>query len=246
MSEHTPNAEPVLSLDEVTALEQRLAANGTSLHELMDRAGCALAETVRKNVAPSASVVVLAGNGNNGGDGWVCARELARSGYRVTLFCARLPQDLHAEPARTTALETELAAAAETLPLTIETNPSADAVQQAISTANVVVDALLGTGFSGTTVREPFSTWISLANTARPATSFAVAADAPSGLSAQTGHAAQPTFRANATVTMLALKPGLIAGSARPFTGTVHVAPLVSEQEPPHGGDAPFNKLPTR
>lgn len=55
---------------------------------------------------------------------------------------------------------------------------------------------------------------------------FAVAADVPSGLSAQTGAAARPTFAADATVTMLAYKPGLVASAGAPWVGAVKLAKL--------------------
>ena len=56
-----------------------------------------------------------------------------------------------------------------------------------------------------------------------------IAADAPSGLSAQTGEAALPCIRADVTVTMLVLKPGLLAPEAARMTGRVKLAPLVDD-----------------
>ena len=55
---------------------------------------------------------------------------------------------------------------------------------------------------------------------------FAVAVDVPSGLAAQTGAAARPTFAADLTVTMLAFKPGLAGPAAAPWTGAVKLAKL--------------------
>ena len=249
----------VLDVDEVAALERAVAEDGTPLAELMDRAGRAVADEVRAWVPDPAPVVVLSGSGNNGGDGWVAARVLAEAGYPVTLVAPDLAERLHAEPARSTALETFARAAEDGLPLSVLIAPDADVLADAVDEAEAVVDALLGTGFSGGEVREPYAGWIRAANCRRfegkrgkgrgrhrkrthergeherprrslPAKAkdapFAVAADIPSGLSAQTGAAARPTFAADATVTMLAYKPGLVASAGAPWVGAVKLAKL--------------------
>ena len=249
----------VLDVDEVAALERAVAEDGTPLAELMDRAGRAVADEVRAWVPDPAPVVVLSGSGNNGGDGWVAAPVLAEAGYPVTLVAPDLAERLHAEPARSTALETFARAAEDCLPLSVLIAPDADVLADAVDEAEAVVDALLGTGFSGGEVREPYAGWIRAANRRRfegkrgkgrgrhrkrthergeherprrslPAKAkdapFAVAADVPSGLSAQTGAAARPTFAADATVTMLAYKPGLVASAGAPWVGAVKLAKL--------------------
>lgn len=81
----------VLDVAEMVALEQRIASEGTSLLELMMRAGTALAQAVEEALAPGYRVVVLAGSGNNGGDGWVAASRLAEAGRSVTLATKTLP-----------------------------------------------------------------------------------------------------------------------------------------------------------
>ena len=249
----------VLDVDEVVALERAVAEDGTPLIELMDRAGRAVADEVRAWVPDPAPVVVLAGSGNNGGDGWVVARVLAEAGYPVTLVAPDLAERLHAEPARTTALEAFALAAENGLPLSVLIAPDADVLADAVDKAEAVVDALLGTGFSGDEIREPYASWIRAANRRRfegtrvsgrgrhrkrahergdherprrslPAKAkdapFAVAVDVPSGLSAQTGAVARPAFAADATVTMLAFKPGLMTPGAVPWTGAVKLAKL--------------------
>ena len=157
----------VLDVDEVAALERAIAEDGTPLIELMDRAGRAVAEEVRAWVPDPAPVVVLAGSGNNGGDGWVVARVLAEAGYPVTLVASDLAERLHAEPARTTALDAFAQAAEDGLPLSVLIAPDADVLADAIDRAEAVVDALLGTGFSGEEVREPYASWIRAANRRR-------------------------------------------------------------------------------
>ena len=249
----------VLDVSEVVQLEHRLAEDGVPLADLMERAGIAVAEAVRLHVPDPAPVVVLAGSGNNGGDGWVAARALALKGYPVTLVTPDIAERIKAEPARSTALDAFADAAERDLPLRVLIAPDADILADVIDRAEAVVDAVLGTGFAGDEVRAPYAEWIRAANRRRfegtrgkgrgrhrkrrlergdherarrtmppkaKDAPFAVAVDAPSGLSAQTGSIARPTFAADMTVTMLAYKPGLVAPGATAWTGAVKLARL--------------------
>lgn len=199
-------------------------------------------------------IAILCGSGNNGGDGWVAARELARAGCAVDIVTKRPAGEISAEPAHEQALLTEAiaseatnaahaglrqtAALAPTAPQTtaaqhaepeaiaIHVSPSDGELACLLAAADVIVDAILGTGFSGDSVLAPYDAWIRLANEQRVRGARIVAADVPSGLSAQTGKAAEPCLKAHETVTMIASKPGLETPYAFAFCGTVHVAPL--------------------
>lgn len=119
-------------------------------------------------------------------------------------------------------------------------NPTNEEVEASLSKADLIIDAILGTGFSGDTVREPFSTWIELANqqkvrekarntdqpTSNTRNARIIAADVASGFSAQTGTAAKPCIMADHTVTMITLKTGLVQPSAKTYCGSIRVAPL--------------------
>lgn len=157
----------VLDVPDVVALERLIAEDGTPLSELMERAGRAVADAVRLRVPDPAPVVVLAGSGNNGGDGWVCARILAEAGYPTTLVAAEIAERLRAEPARQAAIGAFSEASARSLPLTVLIKPDADVLAGSIDGAAAVVDAVLGTGFSGDEVREPYASWIRAANRRR-------------------------------------------------------------------------------
>ena len=248
-----------LSVDDVRKLEQLIAEGGMSLASLMRCAGEAVADEVRTWAGGPVRVCVLTGSGNNGGDGWVCAESLARSGYPVTLITPKTAEELTAEPARTEARSSLKRTLEGEFPLTVAVAPEADDAARALDEAEVVVDAILGTGFTGSSLREPYATWISLANlrrfkgprrkgrgahrarTGKPSkrasgttlrdrrkdAPFAVAVDVPSGYSAQAATWADPCFCADVTVTMLAMKPGLIASGAERFCGQVKLAELV-------------------
>lgn len=157
----------VLDVADVAALERLIADDGTPLAELMERAGAAVADTVRLHVPDPAPVVVLAGAGNNGGDGWVAARALAEQDYPVTLITSDLAERIKAEPARSTALDVFADAAERDLPLRVLIAPDADVLIDAIDGAEAVVDAILGTGFAGDEVRPPYAAWIRAANRRR-------------------------------------------------------------------------------
>lgn len=256
----------VLDVADVVKLEQAIAAAGTPLDELMRRAGASVAQEVEAWVPEPAPVVVLCGAGNNGGDGWVCARLLARAGRPVTVVTPREAAAIKAWPACDEAQATCTAIAREGLPIKQLIDPDPETLAADLAEAAAIVDALLGTGFSGTAVKEPLATWVELANARRFAGAdgmlqalaghvasahgrppelcrakdapFALAVDAPSGLSAQTGTAAQPCFQADETVTMLALKPGLLEARARPYTGSIELAELACDDEIPERAKA--------
>lgn len=221
---------PVLDVPEVVELEQAIAASGTSLAELMRRAGRFIAYEARKLIERDGlpvdalrPVVILCGNGNNGGDGWVAAEYLDLWGYPVRIVTAKVPEELTAEPARSAALR-----AVETLGerSAVIVAPSDRELASLLADAPVAIDAILGTGFSHDSVRAPFDAWIDALNAAHERGIFVIAADVPSGLSAQTGRAAAQTVDADLTVTMIVPKPGLATGEGPAHCGSVRVAPL--------------------
>lgn len=164
---HERERRAALDVAQVAALERIIAEEGTPLAELMEQAGRAAADEVRAWVPDPAPIVVLAGAGNNGGDGWVCARALAEAGYPVKLVVPDLAERLKAEPARSTALEIFADASERNLPLHVLVAPDTDILTDAIDGAEGIVDALLGTGFSRSDVREPYASWIDAANRRR-------------------------------------------------------------------------------
>lgn len=168
-------------------------------------------------------VVVLCGNGNNGGDGWVAAEYLDQWGVPVRIVAAKAPEELTAEPARTAALRARDALSDRSA---IVVAPDDAALAAMLADAPLAIDAILGTGFAHDAVKAPFDGWIRALNAARACGTVVVAADVPSGLSAETGSAAADTVRADLTVTMIVPKPGLLNDAGAPWCGRVRVAPL--------------------
>ncbi len=212
--------QPVLNIEDVRRVEEMLTEVGVSLSELMHRAGAAAAQEVLRLEAHD-SVTIFAGLGNNGGDGWVAAEVLKKHGVAVRIVSPVTPDDIKGDLARMVAKNAE---AAE---VEIVVAPPRPALEQLLFESDVVVDAIFGTGFHGAP-RAPFDIWIECINAAGV---FTVSVDVPSGLSAQTGHIDGSCVMADMTVTMLALKPGLISDEGRDACGSIVVASLAEEAE---------------
>ena len=210
--------QPVLNIEDIRAVERRLSDAGVSVSELMHRAGGAAAQEVM-HLGDVSRVVVLAGFGNNGGDGWVAAEDLKASGVDVRVVTPCEPENLHGD------LAPMVARAAIESGVKYLVGPSRDELDQLLGAADVVLDAMLGTGFHDAPVA-PFSIWIDALNSSG---ARVVSVDVPSGLSAQTGRAPGAVVVADVTITMLALKPGLLSDDGRDVCGSIVVAPLAEQ-----------------
>ena len=213
--------QPVLNVEDVKKVENDLTGVGVSISELMHRAGISTAREVGEMGGSVQSVVVMCGLGNNGGDGWVCAEDLLGKGVRVTVVTPVEPDDIRGGLARVVANSAKRAG----VPYVVA--PPRSDLEQLLSQADVIVDAMLGTGFRGEP-RAPFDIWIQCINESGVRV---LSVDVPSGLSAQTGLTDGPCVAADLTVTMIVLKPGLLSDSGRDMCGTIVVAPLAEQTE---------------
>jgi NAD(P)H-hydrate epimerase len=188
---------------------------------LMENAGRSIAGFIYDTLLDPARahVLILCGPGNNGGDGFVVARHLHNAGVTVSVALA-VPRD------RTRGDAAVNLAVLDRMGLTLIDASDAehpDEVRAAAERAEVIVDALLGTG-SGGDPRGSVAVLIEVANAARRPRKVAV--DIPSGLDADTGRVGTPCFQADATVTLLAAKVGFEAPAARAVLGRVVVADI--------------------
>lgn len=196
-----PDAEQQRATD-AWAIEQQ----GVPSLDLMERAGAGLADLVAAE-APNGRVVVVAGKGNNGGDGLVVARRLRDAGRDVDVLLLAPGEELRGD-AR---------ANFERLP-----PPGAHPFDPAaLDGAAAIVDAILGTGFSGAP-RDPAAGAIQAIND-RAGDALVFACDMPSGVNASTGEVEAAAVRADHTVTFHAAKPGLWISPGKAHTGEVHV-----------------------
>lgn len=189
---------------------------------LMETAGRAAADAIAERwPVEGARVVVLAGTGNNGGDGFVVARVLWARGADVRVVA--LAEDASGDAGATAGgdsaanldLLRRLARDSDRLHVSADARPPDGA-------PDLVVDALLGIGARGA-VREPARGLCAWANR-QPAP--VVALDVPSGLDASTGAAPDDAVRADLTVAFGALKNGLVLGDGPEHAGEVVVAEI--------------------
>jgi NAD(P)H-hydrate epimerase len=185
--------KPLVTPAEMAEADRRTIAAGTPVEVLMERAGRAVARAVRRRLGGvyGRRVVVVAGKGNNGGDGLVAARVLRAWGMRVATFA-------------------------------LEDGIDRRALGRELDRADLVVDAMFGTGFRG--VLSGDAEWAAeqLDETTFPV----VAVDIPSGVDGLTGALAGPGIRATETVTFAAVKPGLLFDPGRERAGDVQIADI--------------------
>ena len=204
-----------LSAADVAALDAAAVASGVSVLQLMEIAGWQVARSVWRMLRfASAPVVVVAGRGNNGGDGLVAARHLSAWGCTVhAVVIAESPSELR------DIVATQLTAAENSgVHTTFATD--ARAVGEALRGATVVVDALLGTGLRGAPRVHDAAAIVAIDN------ARVLAVDVPSGIDATTGEAHQPAVRAAATCTLTAMKRGLWTATGRAHAGAITVADI--------------------
>jgi hydroxyethylthiazole kinase-like uncharacterized protein yjeF len=193
---------PVITPAESARLD---AASDTPVAVLMERAGLAVAiAAARMGAGYGARVIVLAGPGNNGGDGYVAARLLRERGVDVAVRCLGYPKG-DSGPNRRHAI----AAARSGVPM----EPLGET-----EACDLLVDALFGAGFSGA-LPDVVVPWT---EHDRPV----LAVDLPSGLDGTTGTAEGPAFGAARTVTFQALKTGHLIGRGPELSGEVEVVDI--------------------
>jgi len=192
---------------------------------LMENAGRQAADEAERMLreADGRRALVIAGRGNNGGDGFVVARHLTVRGYDVRVLLLADPAQLAGDASTNYRLLAPLGIAAARLP----DDPAGirAALADAADRADLVVDALLGTGLSGE-VRAPFRSAIDAVNAAAARGKPVLAIDIPSGLDADTGVPLGAAVRASATVTFAAAKQGFASPGAQEYTGRVVVADI--------------------
>jgi hydroxyethylthiazole kinase-like uncharacterized protein yjeF len=196
-----PPDAPILTTAAMRAAEAACAAAGTSLAELMDRAGAAVADTAWR-MAAGGPVLILCGPGNNGGDGYVAAHLLAGRGAEVRVAAL-------AEPA------TDLARAARA-----RWEGPVEALSRETAPAPLVVDALFGVGLT-----RPVGDDLA-AILRRFAGRRVLAVDVPSGVDGDGARDWAPPLPANVTLALGALKPAHVLLPAAAHCGRVLLAPI--------------------
>src|SRR6266540_3829444 len=217
-----------MSGEAMTGADRRAQALGVPGARLRERAGTAVAAAVRALAVRTGRwgtgpILVLCGPGNNGGDGFVASRRLARLGAQVVVgFVAS-----EARPEGATSGRNWDRLAAEANVTRIHTALARDLaiLGQGIDRAAVVVDALLGTGVRGA-LRDPIRSAVELVRHAHDAGVPVLAVDTPTAVDLTSGEATDPVVRADVTVTFHRPKVGLLTRRGAALAGRVLVAPI--------------------
>jgi len=212
------NAEYITS-GEMRALEVNAEYFGVSLLQLMENAGRNVALEIAARFPPEQEIAIFCGLGGNGGDGFVAARHLLSMGFKVSVILAGSGKEITHEAA----LENwfALQSLRENIPLYEVADSSAIPKVD----AEIVVDALLGTGTKGK-LKPPISQMVEYVNTL---SAFKIAVDVPTGVDSDTGEIIGSAVKANITVTFYKAKMGL--ENAKKYVGELIVRDIGLPQE---------------
>ncbi len=228
----------IYTIEQMKALEQAADEAGHSYAAMMEAAGAAVARAVGA-WPPESTALVLVGPGNNGGDGLVAARELAKQGFRVVAYLWKRRAD---EPLVQAARRNGVAL------LEAEEDAGERLLRRALARADLMLDALFGTGLSrpidgkgaailravqarrDATERSPL-TWLARAERqGEPARPMLIAVDVPSGLRGDGGEVDPATVAADLTVTFAGPKLGMFSEQAATVLGEWVVADIAIPQ----------------
>lgn len=196
----------LLTSAEMYRADQAAIQAGISGRTLMENAGSRAARVIMRHVRPCPAVV-LAGPGNNGGDGYVIARHLKDNGWPVTVAHLTEPQRLKGDAAAMAKLWRGNTAQLE---------------EHSIAGAGVIVDAVFGAGLA----RPLSGIMLKLAELLTQTTAVRVAVDVPSGVDGASGALLGAGLQADMTVTFFRKKPGHVLYPARALCGEVHVVDI--------------------
>jgi len=216
------------SREQIREIDRRAIENyGMPGVVLMENAGRGAADAASRMLADPVlkRAVIFCGKGNNGGDGYVVARHLANRGARVDVVLACPIEGIH--PESDAGVNLAIARNMGIRPVVAEDEPGRLQAAGLAKEADLIVDALLGTGLAGE-VREPYCSLTRLINAQdKPVLSL----DIPSGLDADTGRVLRAAVRAEETATFVMMKHGFLRDEGPNHTGKVAVVDIGVPQE---------------
>jgi len=220
----------VMTRDEVRAFDSwAINTVGVTGVVLMENAGRSCVELIKDKLAgiSSPKVCIFCGTGNNGGDGYVIARHLLNSGFRVSVIIVGDRSKIKGDAKINLDILEGLGQPIEQLDLQEAGIPGR--VEAFCGDCKMVVDGIFGTGLRGQLSDE----YKRLIESINAQNCPILAVDIPSGLDCDTGEVLGAAIRATYTVTMAAVKTGFTFSSAAACTGEVFVASI--GVEPPAG-----------
>jgi len=203
--------ESFITSREMQALELNAEYFGISQLQLMENAGRNVAQEIASRFTSDKRVVVFCGLGGNGGDGFVTARHLAAMGFKVTVILAGKGSEISHKAAL------ENWRALQFLRESITVHEVYDSSLIPEIEADIIVDALLGTGTKGK-LKPPIKQLVEKINSLN---AFKVAVDVPTGVNSDTGEVLETAVKANLTITFYKTKKGL--ETAKEYIGELKV-----------------------
>ena len=216
-----------ISAEAMTGLDRKAQAQGVPGEILMEHAGTAVAAAARAllehNERLDRPVLILAGPGNNGGDGFVAARRLA--GWGIPVIAVLIATDERPQTPDAARNWKRLDGLDRVTRIHAPVARDVAILGQGIERAGIIVDALLGTGVHGQ-LREPVREAVSVIRRARDTGIPVLAVDTPTAVDLTSGDASDPVVRADLTVTFHRPKTGLRARVGKALAGRILVAPI--------------------
>jgi hydroxyethylthiazole kinase-like uncharacterized protein yjeF len=220
-------ARAAISAEAMTGLDRKAQAQGVPGETLMEHAGTAVAAAARAllehNDRLDRPVLVLAGPGNNGGDGFVAARRLAGWGIPVIVVLVAVGERPRTPDAARNWKRLDGVAGVTRIHAPVARDVAI--LGQGIERAGIIVDALLGTGVRGQ-LRDPVREAVALIRRGREAGIPVLAVDTPTAVDLTSGDPSDPVVRADLTVTFHRPKTGLRARVGKALAGRILVAPI--------------------
>jgi len=210
----------IVSAEEMRRIEAKATEHGVSSEVLMENAGRAVAVKVAGlfGSITSRSILVIVGPGNNGGDGLVAARYLHDAGARICVYlCQSRPQ-----PDKNLALVQERGITVSSA----DSDPSFTSLDECMARADVIIDAVFGTGMSRVISGVPEQVLRRISAKYQPGRQTIVAVDLPSGLDADTGTVDPACPSANVTLTLGLPKFGLFRFPGAEKTGRLDIVDI--------------------
>ena len=228
MQEYSPDKEcVVMTRDQVRAFDQwAINTLGIPGVVLMENAGRSCAELIKEQLKDVAGpkVCIFCGTGNNGGDGYVIARHLLNSGFKVTVVICGDRNKIKGDAKTNLDILERLDQPIEQLNL--RGGDIAGRVKTFVAGADMLIDGLFGTGLKGQLSDE----YKQLIDSINGENCPILAVDIPSGLDCDTGEPLGAAIRADYTVTFVAVKKGFIhqgrTKTATQYTGEILVASI--------------------
>jgi hydroxyethylthiazole kinase-like uncharacterized protein yjeF len=212
----------IVTVEQMRAVEKAADASGLTYELMMENAGQAVAEAILEHW-PSLigmKVLILVGTGNNGGDGLVAGHYLAERGAEVSAYLTRDRSDEDVNYSRLKKGASQITS--------VELDQNWEILRKMVSGADLIIDAVLGTGFQlplGGVAKDVLGK-VKDGLRLRDQQPIVVAVDCPSGLDCDTGEIAEEALACDLTVTLAAAKPGLLSFPGANAVGKLVVADI--------------------